>query len=193
MVRKTLKDAQKEIFMITQKEYNKARKATLECLEKAGIVVTEAEKERIEVADFGLGDLKNTGLQILTYVNTKKVCAKELVLTPFQTCPEHRHPPLKGSDGKEETFRCRYGEVYLYVSGPATKNRKVDPPAGVYTVFHEIILKPGDQYTLYPDTLHWFKAGASGAVVSEFSTSSHDESDVFTDPDINRMSGVEEK
>jgi D-lyxose ketol-isomerase len=48
------------------------------------------------------------------------------------------------------------------------------------------VLRPGDQHTIPPDTLHWFKAGDEGAVVSEFSTQSRDETDVFTDPRIRR-------
>ena len=44
------------------------------------------------------------------------------------------------------------------------------------------MLRPGDQHTIAPDTLHWFQAGDEGAVVSEFSTTSRDELDVFTDP-----------
>ena len=51
-------------------------------------------------------------------------------------------------------------------------------------------LRPGEQYTLAPDTLHWFQAGAEGAVVSEFSTKSIDEADVFTDADIKRIPEV---
>jgi D-lyxose ketol-isomerase len=35
--------------------------------------------------------------------------------------------------------------------------------------------------------LHWFQAGAEGAVVSEFSSTSRDEYDVFTDPRIVRI------
>ena len=50
----------------------------------------------------------------------------------------------------------------------------------------EIVLGPGDQWTIPPDTLHWFQAGDDGAVVSEFSTRSRDETDVFTDPRIVR-------
>ena len=178
--------------MITKQEFNEAKNATIDYFEKAGIAITEEEKDRIEVADFGLSDLKNTGLQILTYVNTSKVCAKELVMTPFQTCPEHRHPSRQSSDGKEETFRCRFGKVYLYVEGEATPDRAVEPPEGTYTVFHEIILNPGEQYTLMPNTLHWFKAGEEGAVISEFSTTSDDDSDIFTDERINRTPEVEE-
>ena len=49
---------------------------------------------------------------------------------------------------------------------------------------HEIILNPGEQYTINPNTLHWFQAGPDGAVVSEFSTKSRDEYDIYTDPRI---------
>jgi D-lyxose ketol-isomerase len=71
-------------------------------------------------------------------------------------------------------------------------NCHITPPEGVYTVFHEIELSPGRQYTLAPDTKHWFKAGPEGAVVSEFSTKSTDASDVFSDPAIARITVIEE-
>jgi len=138
-------------------------------LADAGIVLTPLEREQIEVADFGLGRLDEVGLQIVVYVNTDRVCAKELVLFPQQRCPEHRHPPVDGEPGKEETFRVRRGTVYLQVDG-----------AG------DVELGPGEQYTIPPDTLHSFQAGAEGAIVSEFSTTSRDRLDVFTDPQIVR-------
>ena len=55
------------------------------------------------------------------------------------------------------------------------------------TVAHEIVLRPGDQYTLPPNSLHWFQAGDKGAVVSEFSSTSTDEHDIFSDPRIRRV------
>ena len=177
--------------MISKEIFEEGRKKALEFFKKANVIITEEEKGHIEVADFGLGDLWNTGLEILTYVNTDRVCAKELVLTPFQTCPEHRHPKMEDYPGKEETFRCRYGTVYLYVDGEETRNRAVEPPTGTYTVFHEVKMTAGQQYTIYPNTKHWFKAGAEGAVVSEFSTSSFDECDIFTDKNIKRIPEVE--
>ena len=179
--------------MLTYSQYDKARKEALGYFKKAGIILTPAEKEALEVADFGLGDLKFTGLQLVTYVNTGRCCAKELVLFPFQTCPEHRHPPLNETDGKEETFRCRFGEVRLYVEGEPSPSPLAVPPRGresTYTVWHEILLMPGEQYTLKPNTLHWFQAGPEGAVVSEFSTASRDDRDQFTDPDIRRAPEV---
>jgi D-lyxose ketol-isomerase len=149
-----------------------ARERAAAVLADAGIVLTPAEREAIEVADFGLGDLERYGLQIVVYVNTDRVCAKELVLFPGQTCPEHKHPPVGDEPGKEETFRVRQGRIRLHVEGRG-----------------EIVLGPGEQYTLPPDTLHWFRAGDEGAIVSEFSTRSRDELDVFTDPRVVRAAG----
>jgi D-lyxose ketol-isomerase len=180
--------------MVTREEAYRARSRAKKYLERAGIVLRPDEAENIEVADFGLGDLEHTGLEIVVYVNTSWVCAKELVLFPRQTCPEHRHPPAAQEPGKEETFRCRWGKVYLYVPGPSTPNPGAGPPAGreaYYTVRHEVILNPGDQHTLPPDTLHWFQAGDQGAIVSEFSTTSRDEADIFTDPAIRRAPEIE--
>jgi D-lyxose ketol-isomerase len=111
-------------------------------LAEAGIVLTPAEQDEIEVADFGLGRLDEIGLQVVVYINTERVCAKELVLFPRQACPEHRHPPVAGEPGKEETFRCRTGVVHRHVEG-----------------HDEIVLHPGEQFTIMPDTLHWFRAG----------------------------------
>lgn len=145
--------------------HQQAAQRAIAFFEAAGIVLTPAEKENIEVADFGLDDLEHTGLQLVVYINTERVCAKEMVLFPGQTCPEHKHV---GAPGKEETFRCRYGEVHLNVEGET------------------ITLRPGEQYTIYPDTKHWFRAGTEGAVISEFSTRSTDETDVFTDERIVR-------
>lgn len=181
--------------MLTHEERNRAIHRATQYLDRACIVLTPEEVENLEVADFGLGDLERTGLEIVVYVNTSRCCAKELVLFPRQTCPEHRHPPVDGDPGKEETFRCRFGTVYLYVPGEPAPNPKARPPAGdeaYYTVFHEIELKPGQQYTLQPNTPHWFQAGADGAVVSEFSTTSRDGTDIFTDPRIRRVPVVEE-
>jgi D-lyxose ketol-isomerase len=154
--------------VITADEEREARAYAAAKLADAGVVVTDEERAAIEVADFGLGRLREVGLQLLVYVNTDRYCAKELVLYPGQECPEHRHPPFDGTPGKEETFRCRTGSVELIVAG-----RRYE-------------LRPGDQHTIPPDTPHSFRAGAVGAVVSEFSSTSRDDLDVFADPAIVR-------
>lgn len=178
---------------MTRQEYNTQVKRALELFNKAHIVLTDEEKANVEVADFGLGMVNDIGLQLVVYINTDRVCAKEMVLLPGQTCPEHKHIPTDGQQGKEETFRCRFGEVYLYVEGDGNSaDIKGKLPPSDVTVFHEIVLRSGEQYTIMPETLHWFQAGPEGAVVSEFSTHSTDETDVFTDKKIIREAKVED-
>jgi len=145
------------------------RERAAQMLADAGIVLTDRERDELEIADFGLGRFEEIGLALVVYENNDRYCAKELVLLPNQLCPEHRHPPVGDDPGKQETFRCRTGEVTLWVDGHG-----------------ELTLRPGDQFTIPPDTLHWFRAGGAGAIVSEFSSRSTDEHDVFTDPRIVR-------
>jgi len=182
--------------MITRNQLQSAQERAAKTLASAGIDITSSERQNIEVAEFGLGELERTGLELVVYVNTDRYCAKELVLFPHQTCPEHRHPPTGEDAGKMETFRCRWGRVWLYCEGEPTPNPGCRPPEGseaYYTVFHEIILNPGEQYTIPPNTLHWFRAGDQGAIVSEFSSTSRDESDVFTDPRIRRLPEIADR
>jgi len=179
--------------MLTKQQHNNARERACNYLRKAGIVLTRDEEDNLEVSDFGLSDLDRIGLEVLVYVNTSRVCAKELVLFPGQTCPEHTHPTKNGVPGKEETFRCRYGKVYLYIDGeknadPYTDG--LDDYAEYLRAHRQIVLNAGEQYTLQPDTKHWFRADAEGAIVSEFSTTSTDEQDVFTDPRVKRVTVI---
>jgi D-lyxose ketol-isomerase len=176
-------------------DVKKVRKRAVRLLKKAHIAITPREADNIEVSDFGLGDVDNLGLLVFVYENNDRYCAKEIVLLPRQTCPEHRHPPADEREpGKQETFRCRFGEVYLYVPGEATPNPRARIPEKYrphFTVWREIVLRPGDQRTLPPDTLHWFQAGDRGAVLSEFSSTSRDESDVWTDPRLERLPKID--
>jgi len=181
--------------VLKRSEVREAQRRTAELFGQAGIVLTQEEEQNIEVASFGLNDLELQGLQLVTYVNTDRYCAKELVLFPGQTCPQHLHPPIGEEPGKMETFRCRWGKVYLYVEGEASSPIKGKVPAGsepYYTAMHEIELLPGQQYTIQPNTFHWFQAGEEGAIISEFSSTSRDESDIFTDPNIERIPVIAE-
>jgi D-lyxose ketol-isomerase len=179
--------------MITRSELRWRQREAAALIRRAGLRLTPTEQRTIEIADFGLNEFARTGLGVFVYVNTDRCCAKELALWPRQTCPEHLHPPVGRDPGKEETFRCRWGKVYLYVEGRPTRQPQCRPPAGApgaYTVWHEVALKPGDQYTILPGTKHWFQAGPQGAVVSEFSTRSTDENDIFTDKRIQRITKI---
>jgi D-lyxose ketol-isomerase len=160
--------------------------------EKANIALTDKEILRIDYADFGINNIREEGLNLVVYVNNNRYCAKEMVLLPNQTCPEHLHPTINGRPGKQETFRCRWGKVYLYVEGNEKLSEErisfslPEKNKQYYTASKELILLPGQQYTIDPDTRHWFQAGEEGAVISEFSSPSDDASDIFTNPNIKR-------
>ena len=97
----------------------------------AGIVLTPAEREGIEVADFGLGRLEEIGLQLVVYVNTERVCAKELVLFPRPDVPRApasavRRHARQGGDVPLPARRRpppRRGARARSSSGPATSSR----------------------------------------------------------------------
>ena len=114
--------------MISEKQYEDSVARASGFLKAAGIVITPEEHSRFEVADFGLGELEKTGLEIITYVNTDRCCAKEIIMFPRQTCPEHWHPTSNGVPGKEETFRIHdvvelEGETYYVLQGEDDEER----------------------------------------------------------------------
>jgi len=175
--------------MLLPSEIKAAQERTLAMLEREGVLLTDEEKQRIEVADFGLGDLKQTGIQLFTYVNNDRYCAKELIFFSRQTCPQHKHPPVGTDPGKMETFRVKSGKVWAYVEGTPSETVHAILPKGsesYYTVFHEIELPPGCQCTIPQGKWHWFQAGDEGAIVLEISSACRDEFDLFTDPRIKR-------
>ena len=179
--------------MLADEVIAEAQQRTVEMLENTQILLTDEEKKNVEVCDYWLGDWERIGTQIVIYVNTDRCCAKELIMFPHQICPEHYHPPIGDYPGKEETFRCRWGEVYLYVAGEPTPNPKAMIPEERrkhFKVWHEVILRPGEQYTIKEGVPHWFQGGPEGAIVTEFSTTSYDDKDIFTDPDIQRISNL---
>ena len=154
---------------------------------KREIALTDAERSAIEIADFGLSKLEETGLEIVVYVNTERVAAKELAMFPRQICPEHRHPPFDGTPGKEETFAA--------VRARSTSTRKGSPRRTRTPGFPATGRSPhgtksccglGNSLTVPLGLLRWFQAGDEGAIVSEFSTHSRDDLDIFTDPRIER-------
>src|SRR5438128_905192 len=127
--------------MIKRSQVRVAQARAAKILERVGIQLTPQECEHIEIAEFGLGELERTGLELVVYVNTDRYCAKELIMFPRQTCPQHQHPPVGKDPGKMETFRCRWGKVWLYVEGAPTPKPQGRVPKGsekFYTVFHEI-------------------------------------------------------
>jgi len=180
--------------MLTRADYTAAQNRAAAMIRESGICISDEESQKVEVADFGLGRLEVEGAQILTLLATDRIAVKIVALFPRQTLPEHWHPPVGDDPGKEETIRVVTGDVRTCVPGDETM-REGFVPAGqeeVYTMRHELILKPGEQITLQPGMKHWFQAGENGAVMYSFSTVTRDILDGFTDPNIKRVTEIQE-
>ena len=178
--------------MVTAAQREAAIKKAIEYYDKAGIYLKDEEKANLEVADMGLGMFEQIGIIIHTYISTKRVSAKEMVLLPYQICPEQTHPPYNECEGKEESFRVRYGTLYVYTEGEPVPKEKMfarlpEGKESTFSVSHEIRLNKGDQYTISPNVTHWIAGGPEGCVVSEFATANTDEIDRYADSAIRRM------
>jgi len=181
--------------MISRYEYEQIKKESTDILKKAGIVVRPDEIDTMEVADFGLSEIRVSGVQIINLVDTEQIGTKLLMMLPYQATPEHTHPAVGDYAGKEEIIRCEFGDLYVYGPGESETNPSGKPPEHRrqhYTVWHEYILKPGDQVRFEPGTPHWFQGGAEGAVAWSFSTKVVNAEDQFTDPQVERASVIED-
>ena len=180
--------------MIPRSVYDAVCRESLELIDKSGVVITDAERSRIEVVDFGLGDLRREGVQIVTLFATDRVSAKILVMLPNQTEPEHWHPPVHDDPGKEEHIRGLWGRCRFYIPGEDTISDGfiVEGKDDVYTLRHEVIVERGDQLELPAGVPHWFQGGPEGAVFYSISTAVRDGLDGFTDPKVVRQTQIDE-
>jgi D-lyxose ketol-isomerase len=180
--------------MLTRAEYDAAKSCAASIIQESGVSITDKEIKKVEVADFGLSRLKIEGAQILTLVATDRIAAKIIVMFPNQTIPEHWHPRVGEDPGKEETVRVISGTLRFYIPGDESISEGFIPDGreDTYTVRHELILKPGEQVTLQPGTKHWFQAGDDCAVMYSFSTVARDVLDCFTDPNIDRITRIQD-
>lgn len=180
--------------MITKQEQLRARNEAARMMCDAGVVISAQEIENMDVADFGLSNLRTEGAQILSLFDTDKVAARIIALFPGQTEPEHWHTGFDGYEGKQETLRMIKGTLYLYLPGENTLSLGSVPgeKEDVYTVRHEIVMKPTDVVTIPVGQKHWFQAGPDGAVFYTMSTLAVDAMDPFTDPNIVRKTVIQE-
>ncbi|MBN2089834.1 D-lyxose/D-mannose family sugar isomerase [candidate division KSB1 bacterium] len=172
--------------MIHQDKFTKARKKAARMIRRAGIRISEKEANIIHVIDFGLGNLLQEGLQVLTLYSSDRIEVRVLVLLPNQIYPEHWHPVSDSIPGKEETIRVIDGSVRLYLPGELIAKPSFIPEGKEkwYTSSTEVTLNPGEQLTIAPAVKYWIKAEQSGSVMYSFSAAAPGISDQFSDPNI---------
>jgi D-lyxose ketol-isomerase len=178
--------------VILRSECEAAKQRAAKMIRNAGIGITQSEIDNMSIVDMNLSHLEEEGVQVVTFFNTKRVCAKVIVMFPNQTEPEHWHPMVENDPGKEETLRLIWGTCYFYTSGPDNMKYGFIPKGkdNIYTLRHEIIMKPTDQITMNPGEKHWFQGGPEGCVMYSFSSCARDLLDQFTDLAIDRITKI---
>lgn len=163
----------------------KVREESLELIRKSGLAMTPEECNQLEVNDFGLGDIRKEGFSFVDILRTKRLRITVLILLPNQSLPQHVHPPYEEEIGKEETIRVLFGQTRVYLGKPGEPENQIEIPPGkekYYTAKHEVVLSPGEQYTIDPSTNHWFQGGAEGAVNICFQNRVDETRNIFFDP-----------
>jgi D-lyxose ketol-isomerase len=180
--------------MISRSKVNAAQEWAFGAFRTAGVPIRGEEKGEIAIVDFGLSRFDQEGMHLLTMVATSRYAAKALALAPWQTEPEHWHPPVGEDPGKEETVRVLWGTLLFYIEGEDTMRlgRLPQGKSGVYHCRHELVMRCGDQITLKPNQKHWFQADSGGVVIYTFSSTARDVLDGFSDPAICRAVTIDE-
>lgn len=181
--------------MITREEYLRARRDAAEAIRKSGIVISDEEVEKMDVADFGLSRLSVEGAQIVELVGTDKIAMRVIYLKPGQTEPEHWHIGFDGYEGKQETIRVISGELYLYLAGDDNicAGKIPEGQEQYYTSRNEHVMHAADTLTMPPLQKHWFQAGSEGCVFYTCSTLAVDAKDPFTNPNIVRKTVIQDE
>lgn len=156
----------------------------LDLLKKSGFNLTEAEINSMEANDFGLNNFEKEGFFLIDLLRTDRVRTNLLILLPNQTLPQHLHPSYEGELGKEETLRVLYGSTKVYIEGEENNPNILFPEgkAEYYSARHEIRLKINEQYSVPPNTKHWFQAGEEGSVNIAFQNRVNEDYNIFYDP-----------
>jgi D-lyxose ketol-isomerase len=98
--------------------------------------------------------------------------------------------------GKQEYFHILYGAGSLYLPGEATSHPAYPPPssrAACITARREARLTPGVGCHLDANTAHSVVAGPDGLVLLEFSLTSRDPLDIYTDPAVRRITEIRDR
>lgn len=165
--------------------HDKYKDQALDLITKSGFPLLDKEIESMKANDFGLGNFEKEGFFLVDLLRTDRVRTNLIILLPGQILPEHLHPSYDNEQGKEETIRVLYGESSVFVEGKET-NPELKLPQGksdFYTARHEVKLKTGEQYSVPPNTKHWFMGGPQGSVNMAVQNRVNEDRNVYYDPE----------
>ena len=157
-------------------------------LELSRFPLSQKEIEELKVNDFGLNNLPVEGFTFVDLLRTERVRTTLMILLPGQSLPQHKHPSYEGEKGKEESIRVLWGTFSVFTEGdesPEVAERIPENKEPYYTAREEHRLEVCEQYSVAPNTAHWFQAGPKGAVVLAFQNRVNEDLNIFYDPASN--------
>jgi D-lyxose ketol-isomerase len=120
-------------------------------------------------------------------------------LVPADATSTRVVPPVREGTlipGKQEYFHILHGAGSLFLPGEPTTRPAYPPPATraqYITARREVALSPGVGCHLDANTAHSVVAGAEGLVLLEFSLTSRDQLDIYTDPAVRRITEIRDR
>ncbi len=165
-------------------DIEKGKDAIIALMKYHGYPVFKGIREKIWVSDYGTGQFAKLGLAAVMFENNTKdkYMLMDLFLMPDQMLPEHWHLATDKNPVKLEGWLVRHGLSHVVGEDEPNLSKEVIIPKvhnnGKATVYHEVILKPGEFARLNRATAHhWQFAGPKGAIVTEVANA-HDDSGV---------------
>ena len=139
-------------------------------------IVPRLRGDEFWAVDFGVGKFTEVGMAGIFWLNLKEqnYFGHEIYLLPGQMIPEHRHVKTPDAGPKLESWHVRHGSVHIYGEGTPTPgvDERIPPTHGECCQARvEQQLLPGEVGHLAgPEQWHWMRAGAEGAIVTEYAT-----------------------
>lgn len=162
-------------------------------IDRAGFAVTRQEMSALRLVDTSYDDFRAIGLSLVDLCMHERYGSRLVIVLPNQIIPEHWHPSADGYIGKQETFRLLSGEVEAYLEGDEPADTRdlfpdaadrVDTWRAGFSAGRRLLLRPGDQCTTRLHEKHWFRAGPSGGLALETSSTVRDILDRASDPNL---------
>lgn len=128
------------------------------------------------VKDFNIGNFAESGMAGIFWLSEPdyNISGHEIFLLPNQCIPEHWHEATEVTAPKLEAWHVRHGEIFTYSEGepsPGVEGRVPSSHKDCTVAKHEKIVKAGEVDLLSGATQrHWMRAGAEGAIVTEYAT-----------------------
>ena len=166
-----------------------AKQAYYEMMEHFNYPILDRLKgEEFWAVDFGLGNFAEVGMAGILWVNEMEdnYMGHEIFLLPGQRIPEHGHDKSDKADAKLEAWMPRYGMIDIYGEGEPTPGADADVPDAEkqnWIAKTKKTLQAGEVGKLEAaGTMHWMRAGADGAIVTEYATCHDGDALKFSNP-----------